>query len=222
MQRIPEPELMDEFEQAQAYAAADFTEPNQRFVDFFTGEFPDFKRGAILDLGCGPGDIAMRLAMRLQGATVHGVDGARAMLDLAQAGLQRMPQLASRVRFIEGFLPSAALPLDRYDAVISNSLLHHLHEPQVLWRVIRDHAAPGAAVLVMDLFRPPTMDDARATVTRYAGEEREVLQRDFLNSLCAAFEPGEVRVQLEACGLGHLDVRTVSDRHLLVLGRMPA
>ncbi len=32
MDRIPEPELMDEVEQARAYAAADFSEPHQAFV----------------------------------------------------------------------------------------------------------------------------------------------------------------------------------------------
>ena len=65
MQRIPEPELMDEFDQARAYAAADFSEPNERFVELFLATFPGFDRGTILDLGCGPGDIALRLAGRL-------------------------------------------------------------------------------------------------------------------------------------------------------------
>ena len=62
MQRIPEPELMDEAEQARAYAQADFAEPNQRFVDCFEAEFPELQQGAVLDLGCGPGDIVLRLA----------------------------------------------------------------------------------------------------------------------------------------------------------------
>jgi len=53
MQRIPEPELMDESEQALAYANADFSEPNQRFVEAFAAEFPGFTRGAVLDLGWG-------------------------------------------------------------------------------------------------------------------------------------------------------------------------
>jgi SAM-dependent methyltransferase len=222
MQRIPEPELMDEFEQAHAYALADFSEPNERFAGYFTSEFPEFSRGSILDLGCGPGDIVMRIAQRLPGVTVDGVDGARSMLEFATARLRDEPQLAARVRFIEGRLPAASLPRHRYDAVISNSLLHHLHDPQILWNFLRDHAAPGAAVLVMDLFRPQSVGQAHAIVELYAGQEPEVLKRDFFNSLCAAFEPAEVRAQLQASGLGHLEARIVSDRHLLVLGRMPS
>jgi SAM-dependent methyltransferase len=221
MQRTPEPELMDEFDQARAYAAADFAEPNERFVGYCEAE-PGFPaRGAVLDLGCGPGDIVLRLARRRLGLTVHGLDGSAAMLRFAADSLAREPALQSRVQFVHGVLPGVALPLSRYDAIVSNSLLHHLHDPGVLWNAIRETGAPGAVVVVMDLFRPPSPGAAQEIVDAYAGGEPEVLRRDFYNSLCAAFEPDEVRAQLDACGLGGLGVRTVSDRHLLVAGRLP-
>ncbi len=221
MQRIPEPELMDEFDQARAYAAADFSEPNERFVELFLGRFPGFDRGTILDLGCGPGDIALRLATRLPEVHVHGLDGSQAMLDCARDRLALSPALAPRVRLLRGLLPGCEVPLPAYDAIVSNSLLHHLHDPQVLWRSIRAMGRPGAAVLVMDLFRPPSPQAALDIVETYAAGEPEVLRRDFHNSLLAAFEPGEVLAQLGASGLGDLEVRTVSDRHLLVVGHLP-
>lgn len=222
MKRIPEPELMDETEQALAYAHADFAEPNQRFVDYFTGEYPDLRQGAVLDLGCGPGDIVLRLASRHAGLTVHGLDGSAAMLRFASERLHEAPGLGGRVQFIEGVLPGATLPLAGYDAVVSNSLLHHLHDPDVFWRAVREAGVPGAAVLVMDLFRPESIVAAQAIVDKYAGAEPAVLRQDFLASLCAAFEPAEVRAQLRAHGLDGLEVRTASDRHLLVTGRLPA
>jgi SAM-dependent methyltransferase len=221
MQRILEPELMDEFEQARAYAEADFSEPNERFVALFEEWFPGFRAGTVLDLGCGPGDIALRLARRKPGVQVDGLDGSRPMLDFGEARLRDEPQLATRVRFLQGILPGAQLPRDRYDAVVSNSLLHHLHDPLVLWRAVLRHGAPGAAVFVMDLYRPDSAAAAAAIVEAYAGGEPELLKRDFHNSLCAAFAPAEVREQLAGCGLGALDVRTVSDRHMVVAGHLP-
>jgi 2-polyprenyl-3-methyl-5-hydroxy-6-metoxy-1,4-benzoquinol methylase len=221
MHRIPEPELMDEAEQAQAYALADFAEPNARFVRHFEDEYPELRTGSVLDLGCGPGDIVLRLAARQPGLVVHGIDGSEAMLRFASERLHATPELGGRVQFITGVLPGATLPLPAYDAVISNSLLHHLHDPGVFWRALREAGAPGAAVLVMDLFRPASAATAAAIVAQYAGGEPEVLRRDFLASLCAAFEPDEVRAQLREHGLGTLRVRTVSDRHLLVTGRLP-
>lgn len=221
MQRIPEPELMDAAEQAQAYAAADFAEPNQRFVECFEQEFPLLRQGTVLDLGCGPGDIVLRLASRHAGLTVHGIDGSAAMLRFGSERLHQAPELGGRVQFIEGILPGATLPLPHYDAVISNSLLHHLHDPAVFWSAVREAGAPGAAVLVMDLFRPASRAAAQAIVDQYAANEPAVLREDFLASLCAAFEPDEIRAQLRASGLDALQVRTVSDRHLLVAGRLP-
>jgi 2-polyprenyl-3-methyl-5-hydroxy-6-metoxy-1,4-benzoquinol methylase len=222
MQRIPEPELMDEAEQAMAYAMADFEEPNQRFVGYFESTFPELRAGAVLDLGCGPGDIVIRLAARHPGLVVHGIDGSSAMLHFACERLHQSPGLSGRVQFVEGILPGASLPLPAYDAIISNSLLHHLHDPAVFWSAVRESGAPDAAVLVMDLFRPPSAAAARAIVEKYAAAEPEVLRKDFHASLCAAFEPGEIRAQLAASGLGGLEVQTVSDRHVLVTGRLPA
>lgn len=212
---------MDEAEQARAYAFADFAEPNERFVGYFESTFPDLQTGSVLDLGCGPGDIVLRLASRRPGLVVHGIDGSSAMLQFACERLNESPSLRGRVQFIEGILPGATLPLPGYDAVISNSLLHHLHDPCVFWNAVREAAAPGAAVLVMDLFRPASQDEAHAIVERYSPNEPDVLKHDFYASLCAAFEPVEIRAQLQECGLGGLDVSTVSDRHVLVTGRMP-
>jgi 16S rRNA G1207 methylase RsmC len=54
---------MDDIEQARAYAEADFDESNTLFVDLFLQHHPDWSAdGTMLDLGCGPGDIAIRLA----------------------------------------------------------------------------------------------------------------------------------------------------------------
>ncbi|HKL77338.1 MAG TPA: SAM-dependent methyltransferase, partial [Gammaproteobacteria bacterium] len=55
-----------------------------------------------------------------------------------------------------------------------------------------------------------------------AGDEPEQLRTDFYQSLMAAFTPAEVEWQLAAAGLEGLNVRSVSDRHLLVSGRLPA
>lgn len=222
MQRILEPELMDELEQARAYAQADFDEPNARFVAHFAERFPDFTRGSIVDLGCGPGDIALRFARRWPECIVHGLDGSAAMLGFAAEQLRGEHELQPRVQFVLGRLPGVQMPLARYDGVVSNSLLHHLPDHRVLWDSIRELGAAGARVLVMDLFRPATPAEAQAIVETYAGGEPEILKRDFFYSLCAAFEPQEVEAQLEQCGLRSLAVEVVSDRHMLVSGRLPA
>jgi hypothetical protein len=89
-----------------------------------------------------------------------------------------------------------------------------------LWATIRGRAIPGAPVLVMDLFRPATAAQVREIVARHATDAPPLLRRDFANSLHAAFEPHEIRQQPAAIGLSHLSVRVVSDRHVLISGRL--
>jgi len=219
MQRITEPELMDDPAQAEAYALADFDEAHGRIVETFGVYFPGVElAGNLLDLGCGPGDISFRFAARFPASTVIGVDGAAAMIELARQRKARATSTGARVSFIEGLLPGAAIPQISYAAIISNSLLHHLHDPRVLWEILARYAGVETLIYVVDLYRPQSTSEARRLVDEYAAGEPEVLRRDFYNSLLAAFEPREVEAQLAAAGLDELSVEVISDRHLVVHG----
>jgi SAM-dependent methyltransferase len=218
MARVPEPEIMDDPVQAHAYANADFDDPHQAFVDHFARCFPGFTPQRVLDLGCGNADVTCRFARAWSTATILGIDASAAMLDCVPATAAKFG-VRERVQVLQGRLPAVRLD-QRFDTVISNSLLHHLHDPQGLWESIRQLAAPGAVVLVMDLVRPDSEAEARERVAHYAADEPEILQRDFFNSLCASFRPEEVREQLARAGLP-FTVKVVKDRRLLVSGRMP-
>jgi len=219
MDRVPEPELMDDPEQARAYANADFSEPHQAFVERFAQCFPGHVPRRVLDLGCGAADITIRFARAWPDCELIGVDGAPAMLALAHEAVARAG-LESRIRLSEARLPAGSLPRRDFDTLISNSLLHHLHDPQVLWHALADYAAPRAAIFIMDLRRPDTREQAGRFVRDYAGTEPEVLKSDFFNSLLAAYRPEEVAVQLGQARLSGLRAEAVGDRHLVVYGRL--
>lgn len=221
MHRIPEPELMDDAAQARAYAEADFSEPHNHFVQLFREAFPGVAlTGTVLDLGCGPADVTIRLALDHPACRIDGVDAARAMLDLGREAVQRAG-IETRIRLIQGYLPGAELPEPSYTAVVSNSLLHHLADPAVLWAAVRQWGQPGAPVWIMDLRRPDTPEQVAALVQTHAADAPEVLRRDFEYSLRAAYRPEEVRTQLQAAGLENFTVSPIGNRHLVVAGRLP-
>lgn len=218
VERTAEPELMNDPAQAEAYASADFSEPHDAFVAHFERRFPGFAGGRVLDLGCGAADVTLRFARAFPGAEMVGVEGADAMLGFAEKAIAAAG-MKDRVRLLKARLPDRRLGRRDYDAVISNSLLHHLDDPLTLWRTVTATAKPRAPVLVMDLLRPTSMSEAASLVERYAADAPSLLRRDFYGSLLAAYRPDEVRAQLDAAGLSDFRVETVSDRHLLVWGR---
>ncbi len=220
MKRTPEPEeLMDEADQALAYAEADFSASNELFVELFAQVQGNEFKGRMLDLGCGPADIPLRFARRYPQARIDALDGAPAMLELAGQAIAN-EHLESRIQLHCQYLPATNLQRE-YDAVVSNSLLHHLKDPLDLWRSIGACILPGGRVLVMDLLRPESPEQADALVAEYAQDAPEVLRRDFHASLHAAYTLDEIREQLRASGLAHLETAQVSDRHLAVSGQMP-
>ena len=209
---------MDERTQAEAYASADFAEPHQYCVDTCHRVHGPFS-GHVLDLGCGPGDVLTRYARANPDAVFLGVDGAPVMLELASAALED-EGVAARVELAHHYLPSKELHTRRFDAIVSNSLLHHLNDPSVLWETIRLAGRSGARVFVMDLMRPDSEEEVDSMVSRYAMDAPPVLRRDFRASLHAAYRTDEVESQLAASGL-ELTVEAVTDRHFIVWGTLP-
>lgn len=221
MNRVTEPELMTDEEQARAYALADFEEPHEAFVSDFKRVFTGRDPGSyVLDLGCGPGDVSIRFARAFPNCEVHGIDGSETMLRFGVVLLDRAPGARRRVRLVRGMLPDAKPPRETYDAVISNSLLHHLPDPSVLWRSVRRFAKSGGTVFVKDLTRPKSESQAREMTKQYVGKEPDILKEDFYNSLLASFEPDEIRDQLTAEDLDFA-VEQIGDRHVIVYGLIP-
>lgn len=220
MERVPEKELMDDIEQAEAYAKADFSEPHNAYVEHFRACFPWFSKGEVLDLGCGGADVTIRFAKALPQTHITGVDGSESMLVTARRAVERHG-LSRRIILQKSFLPDAEVLKRRFDAVISNSLLHHLSYPPVMWQTMWLCAKAGAPLFMMDLFRPNNIEDAEALTRRYVGSEPPILQRDFYNSLLSSYTKEEIREQLKATKLDYLKIETVSDRHIIVWGVIP-
>jgi len=216
MDRILEPELMEDPAQVRAYAAADFSQENQGLVDRFREYFPDFSEGHVLDMGCGPGDIPIRFAQAFPSCRITGVDASEPMIGLAGVAVKQAG-LADRITFrCERF--QAVSLVEPADAAVSNSLLHHVPNPLQFWYRLRQLVKPGSPVFVMDLLRPDSPEEAQAIVDRYAAKEPEILRRDFYRSLLASFTEDEVAAQLAEMNLSRLIVDVVDDRHWVVSG----
>ena len=223
MQRIIEPELMNGEEQSHAYAQADFEEPNIHFMNLFQETFSQKLKGHVLDIGCGNADITLRFAKTYPDCLIDGIDGSMSMLSYGLQALNEQPlDVQTRVRLIAGIVPQVKLPQQHYDVIISNSVLHHLHNPSVLWQFIKSYGVDGARVFVGDLLRPSSPEKAMDIVEKYAKNEPDILKHDFYNSLLAAFEISEIKEQLQLAKINNFSVKQISDRHVLISGILQA
>lgn len=219
MQREPEPELMDDVAEAEAYAKADFASVNQAFVDRLV-ELADRDGPAdAVDLGTGPGDIPIRLLHHRPAWRIVAVDASEAMLALARLAAAQA-RVGQSIRWHVADAKDTGLPAVSFDVIFSNSILHHITGVDRFWAELRRLARPGATALLRDLARPESPQAARQIVQRYAAEESPLLQDEYYRSLLSAYTVQEVRGQLDRAGLSGLAVAMVTDRHMDILGRI--
>jgi ubiquinone/menaquinone biosynthesis C-methylase UbiE len=215
MRRTLEREIMDGEEQAVAYARADFSSSNQAFVDMLIADYSASLKN-VLDIGCGPADVPIRLVRAKPSIRVTAVDASDAMVSLARKAVSDAG-LVESVEVIRGRVPGLVLANRDYDAIISKDLLHHLANPMLFWQEVKSLAKAETVIYVMDLFRPPTKEAARDIVESVSAEEAPILKQDFYNSLLAAFSVDEIREQVHEASLS-LEVAEVSERHWLAKG----
>ena len=215
--RILEPEVMDTAAEALDYNQMDHGDVNRLFVDDFLvalkfGNPPTGRQRHLFDAGTGTALIPIELLRRDVNVFVTASDLAEQMLVVArqnvnEAKLDRMINLVSRDCKC---LPEAD---GTYDAVMSNSIIHHIPDPRQvlreLWRVVR----PGGILFVRDLMRPQSSEQLERLVGTYAGHANPHQQRMFRESLYAALTVEEVQAWVNGLGLAPEFVKSTSDRH---------
>lgn len=105
---------------------------------------------AVLEIGSGPGELAVEVARRLPGGEIVGIDLAQAMIDRATERA-RAAGLDQRVRF--ELADAAALPLvdASFDVAASTLSLHHWSDPAAVFTEIARVLRPGGVALIYDL-----------------------------------------------------------------------
>jgi 2-polyprenyl-3-methyl-5-hydroxy-6-metoxy-1,4-benzoquinol methylase len=218
--RTLEPEVMDTEQEARDYDAMDHGDVNARFCDDLLSL--GVPLGRVLDVGTGPGLIPIELCGRAPAVEVDAIDLARHMLALAERNVARAG-LGRRIVVSRVDAKATGRADGAYDAVVSNSIVHHIPEPAMvlreMWRLVRR----GGALFVRDLERPADAGRVTELATTYApvpaGEPQGVRamherQHALLAaSLHAALTSDEVRAIVAPLGIPGSAVRTTSDRH---------
>ncbi len=210
LSRVLEPEVMDSAEEARDYDSMDHRQVNELFVTDLLAQRPIL--GTLLDVGTGTAQIPIALCLRESAPNVVAVDLAEHMLRVGEENIRRA-RLSERIRL--QLCDAKGLPFTdaTFDAVMSNSIVHHIPEPGgVLAEMVRV-CRPGGLLFVRDLLRP--WDDAAVArlVQTYAGDANAHQQKMFGDSLRAALTLHEIRDLVADLGIAADTVQQTSDRH---------
>jgi len=126
-----------------------YDEMVDRLVDYLPRE-----PARVLELGCGTGNLSLRLAERLPGASVTLVDGSSEMVALTRSRLAGASERDSqRHQFITGMFEDLALPARSFDLVVSSISLHHVADKGALYERIHGLLRMGGRFCFADQIR---------------------------------------------------------------------
>lgn len=226
--RVLEPEVMDSVEEAADYDAMDHAEVNRRFVDdflMFWRSCADSRGGPggdpahLLDVGTGTAQIPIELCRRPGTFDVLGIDLAAHMLQLGQRNVERAG-FQQRIRLECMDAKQMPCPAGSFDAVISNSIVHHIPQPVDVFREMLRVTRPGGLLFIRDLLRPPDQQTLRQLVDSYAAGANAHQRQMFGDSLHAALSLDEVRQLLTGLGQPAEWAVQTSDRHWTIAGQV--
>ena len=212
--RVLEPEAMDSPEEVLEYDAMDHSRANAQFVgDFLCAHGPN-RGGQVLDVGTGTARIPIALAQADPQARILAMDISPNMLARAAANVARAG-LADRIRCLRGDvkLLHQAVGQAQFEAVVSNTIIHHIPKPADALRAMIERTSPGGTLLVRDLARPASFSELERLVLIYAGHETPRACDLFAASLQAALTLDEIRQIIRTLGLPSDRVVMTSDRH---------
>ena len=231
MERIPEPELMEKKEQVISYDEADFSEGEENLINqishyllrknIFLSE-----KDLIVDLGCGPGNISEKLAIKWPNTEVVGIDGSKEMILRAeynksistnQKKLKNLRYICSDIKNIKSNNFSFK---KRISLLVSNSLIHHITHLEDFFNTIRSLSSKFTVNFHKDLKRPLDEKSVLELKAQCSNEYNEILTNDYYASLKASYTFKELKNFTLENGLSCLDVFEEGDKYLIVYGNV--
>ena len=231
MERVPEPELMEEKEQVISYDEADFSEGEVNLINqinhyllgknIFLGE-----KDLIVDLGCGPGNISEKLAIKWPNTEVVGIDGSKEMILRAEynksisTNQKKLKNLRYVCSDIKDLKSNNFLLKKKISLLVSNSLIHHITNLEDFFNTIRSLSNNITVNFHKDLKRPLDAKSALKLKAKCSTEYNEILTNDYYASLRASYSFKELKNFTIENNLSSLDVFEDGDKYLILYGNV--
>jgi tRNA (cmo5U34)-methyltransferase len=167
----------------------------------------------IVELGCGTGNVSLRLAGRWPDARLTLVDAAAEMIELTRARLEKAyPQTARSARFVAARFEDLDLDPAGHDLAVASLSLHHVQDIAHVYPRLAESLVIGSRFVMLDGVRGETDLIHEIHMKRWAAywdgrldnaERADVVEHVRLHDYYRTF--GEHVELLEAAGFTHVD-----------------
>ncbi len=134
---------------------------SSRFYSFFSGlsnwkyyraivsSIGKYNPASVLDVGCGPGDLLIKLGKSKRSTLLYGIDPSASMVRIAQRKINKN-NLGRQITVKNG--SSRNVPFDlKFDLIISTFSFHHWSKQAESVEYLSHYLSPGGRILIFDL-----------------------------------------------------------------------
>jgi tRNA (cmo5U34)-methyltransferase len=108
----------------------------------------------VLELGCGTGNLSLRLAELFAGADLTLVDGSEEMVAVVRSRVEEAGSLSpKRITYVESRFEDLNFPPQSFDLVVSSISLHHVEDKARLYARLRSFLKAGGRFCFADQIR---------------------------------------------------------------------
>jgi len=221
MERIPESEAIAAIEQAEQFndhmkkslVQHEYRKLAKRLVSMSVPA-----GGQVLDVGTGPGYIAMEIAVLLRDQVcVTGFDLSKAMLTIAERNAGERG-LEPFIKWQEGDAKSMPFEDNSFDALATSGSLHHWDNPLLVFNEIARVLKPQGIALIRDSRRLQ-----KRSARLFAGMIGLSIPSDFRvhywNSIRASYTPAELESMLRQSNLKNWTIEQDIMDLMVVVGK---
>lgn len=162
--------------------------------------------GRILDIGTGPGFVAIEAAKALGGkkAKLVGLDLSDAMLRIARENAKKEEV---NIEFIKGDAKKLPFKNNEFDVVVSNSSLHHWSDPIKAFNEVERVLKKNGWFLIVDLKRDINIL-AKISIFFFTLSMSKFMRKGFKDSIKSAYTKKEAESILRKSKLKNWTVKT--------------
>ncbi len=231
MERVPEPELMEKKEQVISYDEADFSVGENKLIKqinyYLLKNGIDLnEKDLIVDLGCGPGNMTVRLAREWPNTMVVGLDGSKEMIMKAESNKKisidqrKLENLQYICADIKELKLNEVVPNKEISLLTSNSLIHHITHLGDFFKIIKSLSNKNTINFHKDLKRPSNKKSALELKAQCSKKYNEILTNDYYASLKASYTYKELKDFVLENNFLSLEVFEDDDQYLVLYGKV--